>query len=412
MAAHSPCLVLVIDGLGDLPQTELGNRTPLEAARTPTMDRLAAAGRIGLVDPIAPGVVPDTDTGTALLMGMLPGQERLLCRGPVEAAGAGFELHEGDIAFRANFATVQRDGALLRLLDRRAGRITQHTETLAAAVNGLDLGDGVIAHLQATDQHRCVLVLRGPGLDANVGRTDPGDRRMPAAVRRSEPGHPAAFFTASKLNRFVEMAHEVLDAHPANLERSAQGLPPANAIITRGAGAAFRLDSLSRQHGVSTSVVAGCNTVLGMARLFGFAAMTDPRFTADAHTDIGAKLAAGVRALESHPLTFVHFKAPDILAHDRDPVGKRDFIEAIDHELGQLGELTHALLVTADHSTDSSSGSHTADPVPVLYFRPGEDVQAGLGEGGLNFSEAACSDGNQPRLTGSEMLREVIQFVI
>jgi 2,3-bisphosphoglycerate-independent phosphoglycerate mutase len=148
-----------------------------------------------------------------------------------------------------------------------------------------------------------------------------------------------------------------------------------------------------------------------MARLFGFHPLTDPRFTADVRTDIGAKLATAVAALERHPLTFVHFKAPDILAHDRNAAGKRDFIERIDRELGRLGTLRHAILVTADHSTDSGSGSHTADPVPVLYFRPGGDSDSADQAAVVNFSEAACRIGNQPRRTGSEMLREVIQFV-
>ena len=112
MTPERRCVVLILDGLGDRPIPALGGRTPLEAARTPRLDRLAATGRCGLVDPVEEGRVPNTHTGVGVLFGLRPEQRGLLHRGPIEAAGAGIRLQPGDIAFRANLA----------MLERRAGR--------------------------------------------------------------------------------------------------------------------------------------------------------------------------------------------------------------------------------------------------------------------------------------------------
>ena len=185
-------VIVIPDGLGDLPVEGLGGLTPLEAARTPVMDSLAASGRFGLVDPIAPGVIPDTDSAVALLLGLPPGEVGRLKRGPVEAAGAGCALRKGDIAARANFATVEPRGDRLLVTDRRAGRITEGTADLAAALQDIDLGDDVRAQFRATDQHRGVLVLSGPGLHPSISDTDPGDARAPGDLLESRPLHPAA----------------------------------------------------------------------------------------------------------------------------------------------------------------------------------------------------------------------------
>ena len=125
-------LFLVIDGLGDRPQPGLSNRTPLQAASTPGLDAWATGGLSGLVDPIESGVVPNTHSGTGVLLGLYPDQFGDLRRGPIEAAGAGVSLSAGDVAFRANFATLEeRDGGL-QVIDRRARRITGDTEQLAS----------------------------------------------------------------------------------------------------------------------------------------------------------------------------------------------------------------------------------------------------------------------------------------
>lgn len=392
---------LVIDGLGDLPVDRMGNLTPLEAADTPFLNQMATQGLYGLVDPIAPGEVPNTHSGTGMLFGVLPGETDKIRRGPVEASGAGRQLQAGEIAARLNFATLkaQADGFLV--LDRRAGRISSGTGQLAAELADLDLGEGVTACIQPTDQHRGVLVLSGPGLNPSVGDTDPGDIEGHAFVQTCLPQMPGAEKTAQKVNRFIAEAHRRLSEHPLNVERIRNGELPANGVLTRGMGAVFQLENKLIGNGVSVAVVAGCNTILGLAGILGFEAVTDPRFSAAADTNLEAKVEATLAALLRNQLVYLHIKAPDLYAHDQDPEGKRDFLERLDRALGALLEANVIVAVAADHTTDSNTGVHTADPVPALLYDPANPRSDSTP---VNFGEAQCRGGNMRRQCSHDFL--------
>jgi 2,3-bisphosphoglycerate-independent phosphoglycerate mutase len=401
------CVLLIIDGLGDLPIPELGGKTPLEAANTPVLDRLATAGAIGLVDPVGPGVVPNTHSGTGLLFGVYPSDVGHIHRGPVEAAGAGHFLEPGEIALRVNFATLEDRSQGLKIIDRRAGRITAETRLLAAALADLDLGDGIRARLWATDQHRGVLLLTGPGLDGAVSDTDPGDRGASEFVLEARPGRSEANLTARKVNRFVTEAHRLLSGHPLNAGRIKRGLLPANGILTRGAGAGFHLPHLLDDRQIATALVAGCNTVRGMGRILGFKVIRDARFTADAATDLDAKMGSALAALERCQMVYLHVKAPDIFSHDRQPQGKRDFIERLDRAMAALEGQGALIALAADHTTDSNSGKHTADPVPALIHDPDEAPSRPAAP--VDFGETACRNGSLPRQSAHEFLLTLLK---
>ena len=410
--SHHKCVLLIIDGLGDLPVPELDGKTPLEAASTPVLDRLAAGGLYGLVDPIIPGEIPNTHSGAGMLLGLLPEQAGLLKRGPVEASGAGRVLMAGEIAVRANFATLEIRNEALWVTDRRAGRITSGPDELAALLTDVDLGDEVHANLVATDQHRGVLVLSGPGLDASVSNTDPGDGVMPAALKLCRPLSPEAELTAEKINRFVNEAYRRLVDHPINIARVSEGKPPANGLITRGAGARFSLDNILHAHGINAAVVSGCNTVRGLGRIFGFDTVSDPRFTAALDTDLKAKVAAVQSALRDHDMVYLHVKAPDICSHDRNPLAKRDFLQRLDAALAPLLETEAIIAIAADHTTDSNSGFHTADPVPALISQPGSGQSSSpVNSAPVKFGEAACRQGNMPRQLSNEFLLKLIHLM-
>ncbi|MGB7450772.1 MAG: hypothetical protein WBM36_01440 [Lysobacterales bacterium] len=401
---HSKGVLLIIDGLGDLPIPELDGKTPLEAAHTPVLDQLAGSGRYGLVDPIIPGEIPNTHSGTGMLMGLLPEQADRLKRGPVEAAGTGQVLAPGEVAVRANFATIEhRDGAFL-ITDRRAGRITEGTRELAHELTDVDLGDGIKGRFISTDQHRGVLILSGPGLTDSISDTDPGDLNMPAALKICQPLSPAAELTAVKVNRFIIEAHRLLMDHPLNIARLRDGKPPANGIITRGAGSRFELDNTLTKMGLRVALVSGCNTVLGLGAIFGFNAIKDKRFTATIDTDLDAKIAAVKDALSNNDLVYVHVKAPDICSHDRQPLAKRDFLQKLDRALKPLLGVGATIAVAADHTTNSNTGSHSAEPVPALIYQPG----TGRPVKSLKFGETTCSEGNMDRQLSNEFLSRVL----
>ncbi len=398
-------VLLIIDGLGDLPIPELDGKTPLEAAYTPVLDQLAGSGQYGLVDPITPGETANTHSGTGMIMGLLSNQADRLSRGPVEAAGAGKVLEPGDVAIRANFASLEplQDG--FRVVDRRAGRITSGTDELAALLNDMDLGDNIRGSLLPTDQHRGALILTGPGLEASVSDTDPGNKSMPARLKKCEALTPGAELTASKINRFIAEAHQRLVDHPINIARVRDGHLPANGILTRGAGTMFELDNTLHKLGLDVAVITGCNTVRGLGRIFGFNAIVDSRFTATVNTDLHAKIATVVSSLHDHDLVFVHVKGSDICSHDRQPLAKRDFLQRLDESLQPLLETGVVIAVAADHTTNSNTGFHTADPVPALICKP----KPGDARAPVKFGESQCRQGNMDRQLSGEFLSQVLQ---
>ena len=397
-------VLLIIDGLGDLPIPELDGKTPLEAADTPVLDQLAGSGLYGLVDPILPGEIPNTHSGTGMIMGLLPEQADRLKRGPVEAAGAGQTLAPGEVAIRANFATIEHRKGKFLITDRRAGRITKGTHELAEALTNVDLGDGITGRFLPTDQHRGVIILSGQGLHDAISDTDPGDLNMPAALKICQPLEPEAELTAVKVNRFIIEAHQLLADHPVNATRVRDGKLPASGLITRGAGSRFELDNTLINQGLKVALVSGCNTVLGLGSIFGFEVITDERFTADTDTDLDAKIWAVRKALNKNDLVYVHIKAPDICSHDRQPLAKRDFLQRIDQSLKPLLESGATIAVAADHTTDSNTGSHSADPVPALIYHPG----AGGRVDSVKFGETSCSEGNLGRQLSKEFLSQVV----
>jgi 2,3-bisphosphoglycerate-independent phosphoglycerate mutase len=393
----APTLLLYIDGLADRPNRALGTRTPLQAARIPTLDRLAAEGRSGLADAVAPGVVPDTASGTLALLGQSP---RALKRGPVEAAGAGLKLQPGDIALRGNFATLAEDG---HLLDRRAGRIREGAADLAKALDLLPMPRQhreVEVRVRAGTEHRLAIVLRADGLSSAILGSDPGDGATPAklpAPRPLDPGDEAAERTATLLAIFEQRAREVLADHPVNQARKKAGLAPANAVITRGAGRPHRLVPLEPD-GIPLGVVciSGDRTVLGLAQLVGADRLTDPdRMTANLDTDLEAKFDAALRALRGNELVILHVKGADIAAHDRRPDLKVGFLERLDQELKRFLEKHEGPLriaIASDHATLSEVGQHASDPLPVLIWGSGIEP-----DGVQSFDEKSASAGSMGR---------------
>jgi 2,3-bisphosphoglycerate-independent phosphoglycerate mutase len=399
-------IVLVIaDGLGDLPIAALGGATPLEAAATPVLDRWVAEGQCGLVDPVEPGLTVETHAGTGTLMGLTSQQVGALARGPIEAAGAGLELVEGDVALRCNFATVLEDSGALTIRDRRAGRI-ESTADLVAALNAIPPADGITTVLAPIGQHRAVLRLSGSGLSAAITDTDPGVGLEPQVVqwcRAVQAGDAAAERTAAALNRFLRRAHEVLGTHPANRERARHGLPEASGLLTRGAGFVHPVDGLIARLGLRGAVVGADRTVLGLGALLGFAPIVESTFTGLLDTDLHAKVAAVGRALRDHDIVWLHVKGSDIAAHDCRPEAKRDYLERLDDALASLAVEDLVVAVAADHTTDSNTGCHTSDPVPALARVPG-----GRRDHITSFGERACMRGGLGRLRSAEFLRVLL----
>jgi 2,3-bisphosphoglycerate-independent phosphoglycerate mutase len=393
LTPRPPTLLLIIDGLPDRPVRALGGRTPLQAAETPTLDRLAAEGQCGLADPVAPGVVPDTASGSLALFGQSP---LALKRGPVEALGAGIRLRPGDIALRGNLATLDDAG---HVIDRRAGRVRDETANLAKAIDRLplpgSLAEEVEIRVKAGTEHRLAIVLRGAGLSSSVQGSDPGDGAPvgpPLTPAPLDPSDAQAVFTARILALFEQEARNILGKHPVNRRRVKKGLPPANAVLSRGAGRIHHLVPLTEDGlELQLTCIAGDHTVLGLASWLGAKAVRRPGMTANLDTDLGKKFKEARKALKKSDLVILHLKGADIAAHDQRPDLKVEFLERVDKHLANMLERhegAYRIALASDHTTLSESGQHGADPLPVLIW--GEGVEPDSVE---RFDEASVVGG-------------------
>ncbi|MDJ0523224.1 MAG: alkaline phosphatase family protein [Planctomycetota bacterium] len=399
-------VVVIVDGLGDLPIRALDGDTPLEAAPTPVMDQWVEDGQCGLVDPLEPGVTVETHAGTGTLFGIAEDAVTRLARGPIEAAGAGVELQPGDVALRCNFATLEREDGTLHVRDRRAGRILEGQAELAEAFNGLGSSNGITTVLTPLSQHRAVLRLSGEGLSAAITDSDPGSGAGAQTLlwsRARQSGDVAAERTAEAVNRALLHAHEVFAHHPVNRERVREGLPQATGLLTRGAGAVTDVESMVVSRGLRGAVVGADRTVLGLGALLGYTSIVRPSFTGLLETDLAGKVAAARDALDGHDIVWLHAKGSDIAAHDRRPRAKRDYIAQLDSALAPLAEEDVVIAVTADHTTDSNTGRHTSDPVPALVWTRG-----GRRDAVKVFGERGCMRGGLGRLRAREFLRVVL----
>ncbi len=390
-----PVLLVIIDGLSDRP---INGKTPLSEAKKPNLNKICKNGINGIMDTIAPGIRPGSDTSHLALLGYDP-FECYTGRGPIEAAGVGIDVKPGDVAFRANFATVEGKGSIFDkvVVDRRAGRIEDTTE-LVKALREIELP--VEFFIERGTEHRAALVLRGEELSHEVSDTDP--KKIGEKVKRCKPLSERAKRTAEIVNEFMEKAHKILDSHPLNKEREQKGLPKANAILLRGAGTASHIKSFEEKFGLKLAVISATALIKGIGRIVGGDIIEVEGATGDKNTNVANKVNAAIKALDEYDVVLLHFKATDELGHDGDFEGKKEFIEKLDKHFERFFDLDFSkicLIITADHSTPISVGDHTGDPVPVVILHEGvrvDDVE--------EFSEFEVYKGGLCRIRGKDLL--------
>ncbi|NOU74328.1 2,3-bisphosphoglycerate-independent phosphoglycerate mutase [Paenibacillus sp. LMG 31458] len=392
-------ILAIADGIGDRPHPLLDHKTPLEYAKTPNLDLLATKGTTGMMDLIASGIPVGTDMGHLILFGYQP--HHYPGRGPIEALGIGMDIKQGDVVLRCNFATVNDNGIVV---DRRAGRIREGADELAAAINGMEI-DGIEVYYRAATEHRAVLILRGDGLSDKISDSDPKAPNDGVPYHEVEPLDKSeeSKRTAVIINLFLKKAHEILRNHPVNAERLEQGKMPANFILTRGAGQIADLEPIVDQLHIMGSCIAGESTVLGVAQLAGFKTITDSSMTGNIDTNIELKARLAIEEIAENDIVYVHMKAPDVKGHDNLPFEKAKAIELFDRMVGcilnKLPDDTY-LALAADHSTPCEVGEHTGDPVPILIYGPSIRRDRTMA-----YNELDCAYGGLGHLSGNDFVR-------
>ncbi len=374
-------VLLVLDGLGDLPNPDKGGMTPLEAARTPNLDALAPNASLGRLTPVAPGITPGSGPGHLGLFGYDP-LTTVVGRGVLEALGAGIELKPGDVAARANFCTVDAAGIVT---DRRAGRIPSETcaELVAMLKRDAARFDDVEVVLQAGKGHRFVAVFRGPGLGGDVSDADPHKEGKPIPPARALVPGAANDKTAKVANAFVARAREVLrDRHPAN------------AALARGLSARPHLPGYLERFKLRAAAIAAYPMYRGVAQLAGMDVMVPAGETA---ADAFAH-ARGVWG--DHDFFFIHVKGTDMAGEDGDFDAKVAVIEKTDAALPQLMALApDVLCVTGDHSTPVPMKGHSWHPVPVMVR-----ARQCFADGYPRFHEKSARAGHLATLASKDLM--------
>lgn len=407
-------ILVILDGLGDLPNKQLNEQTPLEAAQTPNLDFLAARGEMGYMYPVKPGFIPESDEAIVSIFG-----NDLISssRGQLEARGADLKLTRGDLAFRVNFGTIDNleQGSII---DRRAGRTltTSEANILAKAINKIKLPCEFV--FKPTVQHRAALVFRG-GFSDNVSGNDStyleGMNLFINKISKCKPldEDENSQYSANIVNEFLEKAYEVLNNHPINIARIRKGLLPANFLFIRGAG--IEPPKLKQyKKWVSSSYMPleiGFSNICGMKNY----SFEYPELTGiDAYENLwkglrkACKHAANViqKNLKRADYAYIHIKETDLPGHDNKPVEKKLMLEYIDITLMKYlrsvaPQYKIKIVVTGDHSTPCKLKAHSADPVPVLFYNCGQVPVA------KKFCEKECRKGELGRIIGSELLQKV-----
>jgi 2,3-bisphosphoglycerate-independent phosphoglycerate mutase len=420
-------LYIILDGLADSPIPAFGAKTPLEAAVTPNLDRLAQKGVTGLVRTGPEGVGVQSDVAVISLLGYDP-KHCYTGRGPLEAFAAGLEFNEGNLALRANFATA--GSTPMSIKDRRAGRdlTPEEAAALAKEINSKVTLTNAVFEFRNTVGHRNVLVIRGirAKLSAEVTNTDSAYLRQElfsvaweaqdtAFDSKPLPGHeddPAAIESAGLLNEFSAKAAQVLKESPVNKKRVAEGKLPADMVLLRDAG--DTLPCFAPISSIFPGISFGCFVEMpverGIALRTGMEIVEVPSSTGHLDVDYPVWAKVALNALEHFGLVYIHLKGPDEPAHDRDPERKKDVIETIDRYfiptlLSGLDLKQHIVCVTSDHATDSLLGSHVGLPVPLLVT--GSAIRP---DGTMGFSEKAAAQGSLGTVPGRDLLPMLVEF--
>ena len=379
-------IILQGDGMADYPLEVLGGRTPLEAARTPNMDWLAAHGVFGLAHVIPDGFPPGSDVGNMSIMGYDPVVYHT-GRSPLEAASMGVALGPRDIAFRSNLVTLGGSGGDTFMEDFTSGHITtEEAAELIRAIGQMLGGDGVEFFPGVSYRH--LMVWRdGKEKMETTPPHDITDQKVSAYMPKGEG--------AERLLRLMEASRPILAAHPVNKKRQAEGRRPATTIWLWGQGRAPALPSLAERFGIKGGVISAVDIINGLGVYAGLERIHVPGITGFLDTNYRGKGEYGVASLEKNDFVFIHVEAIDEAGHMGDVEKKIQALEDFDEKV--VGTVLQRMaqrkdwrvLLMPDHPTSIALKTHVAEPVPFVLYSPEAPRQNGAV--GYNEKDAAAT---------------------
>lgn len=392
-------VIILGDGMADEPIKELGNKTPLQYAKKPTIDYLAKHGEVGKVYTIPEGMSPGSDTANLSVMGYDP-KIYYTGRSPLEAVSMGVELSDRDITFRCNLVTLSEEDKYEEkiILDHSADEIsTEEAKILIEDVNKhfrtkeIEFFSGI--------SYRHLMVWHGGSDECNL--TPPHD-----ILGKSMADYLPKGEQSDIIFKMMKESYEFLSTHFINKERIKKGLKPANSIWIWGEGRKPRLSSFEEKYSLKGSVISAVDLIKGIGISAGLKSIDVEGATGNIHTNFVGKAMAAINELKSgQDFVYVHVEAPDECGHRNELDNKVKSIELLDEKvikiikevLDSLGE-DYKLMILPDHPTPIRLRTHTSEPVPYLiYHRNKEELNPdqSYDEIGMNSSNNSFSKGHQ-----------------
>ncbi len=392
-------VIFLGDGMADETITDLGNRTPLQVANTPAMDSIAHDGCSGTLLTLPEGFPTSSDVANMSVLGCVL-EEEFCGRGPLEAAGRNITLAPDDVAFRLNLTTAV-DGVLT---DFSGGHLEQGIANELIDLLNDHLGSET-ARFLAGVSYRNLLVLSGPDYSDQVKTEKPDDNQGEhIADHLPEADSPEGETTALFLNKLIEEAPSLLEAHPSNQRLAESGKAMANSVWPWSGGRAGALRSLNEKYGIASSaVISAVDVIIGLGRCLGMDVIDVPGATGYIDTNWDGKAQGAIEALQTRDFVYIHVEAIDEVSHEQKQQLKIDTIETFDAKI--VGPVLDAIgpdvnvAVLPDHPVPLSIGKHTRTPVPVSVRMVGQDPDSVS-----VFDETACKEGTLGALAKGDLM--------
>ncbi len=416
-------IYVLLDGVGDLPHPDLNGKTPLDAAFTPNMDRLAKNGVMGTVISVGKGIAPESDIAVFNMLGYKFQHDNYVGRGVIEAIGVGIDFKDGDLALRGNFSTINDEGAIT---DRRAGRQIEREDALGVAkeieekISFSHPNTSVV--VAPTIGHRITVRIRADGnsLSSNITNTDPAYSRVAGMGIAKAVGDfmkiekclpldesVSAKLTANLVNEFSQQSLSILGKSEVNKKRKEEGKKLLNSILLRDAGNRYPVAKpINEQFSMNFSCIVDMPVEIGISEVLKMKA-----FAAGGLTDYEEKAKVAAKAMETQNAIYVHLKGPDEFGHDGDAQGKMKNIEEIDKRffgtlLENIDTGKTAVIISADHSTPCINKGHSDDPVPLLIS--GDGIKD---DGTIRYTEDQAKKGSIGLIEGAQVVKTSINII-
>ena len=394
-------VIVLADGMADEPLQQLGDKTPMEVANTPTMDQLAKYGQVGLVSTVPKGMKPGSDVANLSVMGYNPA-ECYSGRSPLEALSVGVAMSDTDVIFRCNIVTVTEDEpyAEKTILDHSSGEIsTEDADILMYAVRDV-FNNEEFSFYTGTSYRHITVWKNGEVLDL-----EPPHDHLGQVIGQFLPENPV-------FRAMMEKSFDVLNDHPLNVKRAAEGKNKANSLWFWGAGTKPALQNFREKTGLNGTMISAVDLLKGIAVGAGMQSINVPGANGSLDTNYEGKAQAALDALlkDGSDFVYIHVEAPDEMGHQGELQHKIQSIEYIDEKIVaamknglDAAGVDYRILVLPDHPTPIRCRTHTSDPVPYVLYDSMNPIDQGCA-----FTEAAAKESGIFVEHGYDLIRKLI----